>query len=360
MRRAFSALVLALVSGFVPSLQASTLRELVLEHDIQVGDSVSNSIGELPILVVIEVTGNGAKSLDRGLVREVVRQKFKEKAVRSEIANADFRARFIENRLSAEEILSPKLLVELEASRDPGDGALSIVCTLSKIQYFARGKQSFRATLDWSASREVRGFSSQEAEESLGRFLQERLGARLSPSRPKTVTKRRHLERSGLNQLQYRLDYNDPDHRRGRVLIGALFGTPALVNGFVGYWGSRKVPVSVGISGIYLSRERRGLELDAGWIFDNSGAVRQVVGLALIGNAERHEETRYERDDFGRVTSTIIETRYRVMPYAGPVYTFDWNGLRVQAGVAARLSSEGESAMRGVFQLGYITPVSIW
>lgn len=108
---------------------------------------------------------------------------------------------------------------------------------------------------------------------------------------------------------------------------------------------------------MYFGVDRRGAQLDIGWAFDNAGPLKQVVGVAAVLLNETDKVTAYERDDFGRVTTTTVETVNSLRPYVGPTYTADWNSFRLQAGIGARPSPQGQSNFRVLFQIGYTPPL---
>ena len=108
---------------------------------------------------------------------------------------------------------------------------------------------------------------------------------------------------------------------------------------------------------MYFDMAHRGVQLDVGWAFDNTGSVKQVAGIGVVGLNETSKIVSYDRDDLGRITGTSTEVVNGIRPYVGPMYTLDWNNFRLQAGVGVKAQDRNQSQVRALVQIGYTPPI---
>jgi len=121
-----------------------------------------------------------------------------------------------------------------------------------------------------------------------------------------------------------------------RLEFGATFGSPAILNGVIGYWTKGNLPLVINATAGYLgSQSFRGAQLDLGLGIDNYGSFRQV--LSISGGTYRYNSR-------GRVKGA---------DYVGPSYIFNLNGFRVQAGLGYGWLQGDDTALIGYSNIGY-------
>lgn len=334
-----------------------SLTEVILQYEVNVNGASKLSPDNLPILIVVEANGSRS-SLDIDRIAQYVQLRLGKNGISSRIYDQDFRKNLLAGKLSRTELFSPKLAVEVSV-RSFESSAVS--CRISYVQYRLKAdlQSRYQAVKDWGRENEFHNVSADVIESTVGQFLEKEIGSLVRVTR--TNKKRSNIKNQSIGRnsgpsdshLSYSLNWNDPDNRRNRFTVGVVVGTPALGNLHLGFWGSQRLPLIASVSGMYYAPNLRGLQAEVGWAFDNSGNFKQALSIAAIGFNGTRKNARDERDIYGRIIKTTIDTVNEFHPYLGPTYIFDWNDFRLQGGVATRLDASREPQLRFLIQIGY-------
>jgi len=350
---------------------AASLTEEVLQNEVHLSQSASAKNRDAVLILVDVQSGIGPKPVKKELIAEIARNRLRSFGVQSVVYEGNYLDDLKSKKVRHSELLSSKLVIEVSVTLDDPKLGYSSDCEISFIEPISTGgdEDTFVPQRTWYRRQNLKGISLQDVEDNLVQYIQKELrgflpvyrAVRTKESRRQKMTKVTKRESgSGAKKgeiLSYSLKWNDPDNRRNRFLFGLSAGTPAIGNLNFGFWGSRSFPLVVGVSGMYFDTAHRGLQLDLGVAFDNSGAVKQVAGLAIIGVNETFRNVSYQRDQFGRITETNTEIVNGMRFYAGPVYTLDWNNFRFQAGAGLKVQENNQSRVRALFQIGYTPPI---
>jgi hypothetical protein len=335
------------------ALASESLTQILLQHDIRVEKEVPKPAD---LLIVFSVHGVRSSSIQVLLLRNLLARKLEAAGISNHVFLGDFEKYFLHGDSSQEDLVCPKLIVDIGVSSEGSDFSFQ----MSLVEYREDSKKSFHPSVTWMKSQDMKGISVEQAENNLIQAAQKVVrdllgieGKRLKTSYPLTAGTLVTSEK-----VTYQLRFKDSDNLRNHMFLGVALGTPAIGNIVVGFWGSRSIPLVITASGMYYGQSQRGVQLDTSWAFDNTGDFRQTVGvsLALLNDASSNT-TVTGTDEFGRTTETTTVTTNLLKPYLGPSYSVQWNNFRLGGGAGIGLDPTAQSAFRVLLQLGYSLPI---
>lgn len=130
--------------------------------------------------------------------------------------------------------------------------------------------------------------------------------------------------------------------------FGFTLGMPAVpININLGYWGSKRLPLLVRLSGMSYGTKSHGIQADIGWPFDREGNFRQFVAASFVAS-------HWQTGDSSR--STIYD-----QTGVGPSYGLNWYGFSLLAGLTVGewrvqdsfYSTDKKYPVGLLFQIGY-------
>jgi hypothetical protein len=310
------------------------------------------------IVVIAKVTAASQASEDIALAEHIAVNKLRRFRLDATNYPGNFQNDFSSRNVPEKFLLSRKLIIQIEMKSEQR-GSYHLNCALALLEYHASSTHTYVAKVIWERKQDIGGIPDKDIAENLHRYVQKAVGTLIEEKgdylRRNSPT--RASETCGPGKAQYSLYWKDTDNLRNHFLIGATLGTPAIGNLYVGFWGSRDFPLVTGISGMYYGDSQRGIQVDLGWAFDNTGEFRQVVGMGFAFLNETSSNSSNETNELGVPTSTTTVTTNDLKPFLGPTYTAEWNNIRLQAGVTYRLDPSSQSTFRFLVQLGYVLPV---
>lgn len=108
--------------------------------------------------------------------------------------------------------------------------------------------------------------------------------------------------------------------RQGYVTeLGVTGGLPASLNVNLGLWLPKSSSLVFRISGGYYDKDIKGLQAEAGYVFDREGTLRQSITLGAIT---------YRAETSTNIFSSTISQFSGI----GPVYSLDWHGITLRMG----------------------------
>ncbi len=315
-----------------------------------------------PVDVVVDaVFSNSSRKLDKGLIEQVAVQLMQREQVRAQKFAGNLRSQLDLGQLQVSS-LRPMLLVEVDVS-GKNQEVLDVGIRLSLIEFRPNGSSTvFHPVVVWERNQTTNGIAGALVEKTVIEYIQGHrwglIGAlkRRKPVLAEANTKKLNESRSQ-GKVDYSVSWSDPNGKRDKLFMGVSIGAPALVNLNLGYWGGKGVPILVEVSGFYLDESRRGIQGQLGWIFDNTGRVKQGVSAVVAAVAENWTSRSNQFDVFGRAVSSTVTTTKGLNAYLGPSYFLDWHDFRVQVGVGAGISPNSQSSFRALFQLSYTIPM---
>ncbi len=140
--------------------------------------------------------------------------------------------------------------------------------------------------------------------------------------------------------------------------LGVAVGSPIIGNLELEGWRIGSLPLATSLSGMYYSSSSRGVLWTTSWIFARV-RTEHAVGIAVAGFNYTFPETKQNFASDGSPLAPTIDLVDRLAAYVGPVYTFRWNALRIQAGVSTLVGNTGPGTVRWLLQGAYL-PLSLF
>ncbi|MBI4403070.1 MAG: hypothetical protein HY537_02855, partial [Deltaproteobacteria bacterium] len=323
----------------------------LFEHDIKVHGPIEPLLTQGTIQVIVDLKGGDRiDGFDRNFLSQTVVKDLERSGIQAAIFQGNYRAAFNAKTLSLEEILSPKVWLDVSVRKSPSDYGHTIQSNVSYIRYEASSsKQLYRPTM-WNRPQLATSVAERDVPKLLSQFIDREIKelSKIAISR-KTIA-RSKLPPTARGGYSYR--WNDPNANKPALHIGATMGTPALGNLHLGLTNLARVPISISVSGMYWTIEKRGIQAELSYLIAQEGRLKHAAGLALVGVNET-TVTDIPINPNGRSLGTDIFTENAIKFYLGPVYTLDWRDLRFELGAGTRVSSGAASAVRVFFQIGY-------
>ena len=350
---ALLALLAALQSSFGFSADDRAL-DRIRRIEVNVSDSSKPFSKDLrTVSVTVDVSQMApASRLDPSLVYNAIKSSLSKSGLVA-VRGADINASLRKGTL---DVLSERALIVDVSSELESRGTFRVVYSLGFVKY-ERVDAKLVPTVVWERRQESLGVAGRQIERLVFEYLQGEMpeGAKVLRASP-SISHHSSSARASVS-TSHSVSWVDPDGKRNRPFIGVSLGTPAMFNINVGYWGSTRVPIYLELSGMYFDDDRRGFTAQAGWIFDNTGIVRQAICASLQGVGESYSSSSDELDVLGRPTRRTTTTNYFISPYLGPSYLLEYRNVQFNIGVGAALSATAHASFRGVLQLGYTLPV---
>ncbi|MBI4405332.1 MAG: hypothetical protein HY537_14305 [Deltaproteobacteria bacterium] len=323
--------------------------QLVLEHDIYT--SAAPRTAETPVLIIVNIIQYKNDNLvSRKLIEKLVRTELGHSHIGTQTFDGYFGMAFSARRLSHQQLLQPKLILDIESLREDSGYTTSYSITFMNYQESSPGH--FKAKDVWVKEQTIKGLSARDIEDSLAQYIQNALQEFC-----RTYTVPKNEKNAPVNPPSrksesgsYRLSWNDPNGTRPALQLGASVGTPAVGNFHLGLTNIGSLPIAVGLSGMYWGIERRGIQGEVGYFFARRTALKQTIALTL---AAFNETTQTEAPN-GNVMGTLVTTTNALKLYTGPAYVLSWKHIRCELGAGIRTTSDAASSVKAFFQIGYV------
>ncbi len=352
----FGLLSLSSVAG------AATLTDTLSSHQILIDSEEIPNLSMQRLGVLIECLPEGASCpLDRSYVERLIRSKFASQGVSVRLLPRTFQNDFLAGKLGVEDLLRPKLAITFQNGSPAGgkDSAIEIELALLT---FPRQGDRYVMEKSWLRKHRLAGLTGPAVEESISRLLQRELSRFLKENENSEAVIPKGVRVASLastdnedvrsDALKYSLDFRDEESLSPLISIGATAGLPVIANLRIAYWGNIRFPILLGLSGMYLGMENRGIQLDAGYVFDRVGNFKQ--GLSLVVN-RMNETWRRESTiplERGR-TATRVEVDQILRTHLGLAYSAQFGSFTGMIGALKPLGEGPTNSIRALIQVGY-------
>lgn len=231
-----NAMVIAMFATGTASASArDTLTDVLLQNEIRVeSDNLAPAQGRIVVLVDLLQSAE-ASGVRKDFISQLVKTKLTNSGIAATRYHGDFREDLLGRKVAPVDLISTKLVAEINVDPDDPRLGYSSDCSISLIEYtlVPGSKGRFKGQRNWFKRQTLKGISRQDIEDNLVQYIQKELGGFVTTYR--SVKEREKRREAGWHPVVgqpacWFLGKSKPSFGRrpiGNVFRGGPPGSPA-------------------------------------------------------------------------------------------------------------------------------------